>query len=178
MPPPFLIDEGPPSGPLLPLWQVSTDNVPEQAPQGDQAGYGLVDGQVVIASGAGLDVRDARTGGARWHYYRQGWTLAGWAATHTEVAAFFERGAASAAHVLVALDAATGRTLWQSVRDKPVGVEPGSLRWLSGPDSFLVSTDGRQARAVACPGRADPVVTAAAAKLFPLRARALRLRRR
>ncbi len=149
VPPPFLIDMGPSSGLLLPLWQVTTDNVPDQAPQGGHVDSGLVDGQIVIASGAGLDVRDGRTGGARWHYYRQGWTLAGWAATHTEVAAFFERGSGSPAHILVALDAATGQTLWQNERDKPVGVEPGSLRWLSGPDSFLVSADGREVFAVA-----------------------------
>jgi outer membrane protein assembly factor BamB len=149
VPPPFLLDAGPPPGPLLPLWQVSTDNVPDQAPEGDQDGYGLVDGQLVIASGAGLDVRDARTGSTRWHYYRQGWTLAGWAATRTEVAVFFERGAGSPAHVLEALDAATGQTLWRSWRYRPVGVEPGSLRWPSGPGLFLVAADGPEVRAVA-----------------------------
>jgi outer membrane protein assembly factor BamB len=149
VPPPVLVDAGPPPGPLLAIWRIATDNLPDQAPQGGQVGAGLVDGQLVIASGAGLDVRDGRTGGARWHYYRKGWMLAGWAATPAEVAAFFERGSGYPAHVLVALDAATGRALWQSVRDRPVGVEPGALRWLSGPGSFLVSTDGRAVRAVA-----------------------------
>jgi outer membrane protein assembly factor BamB len=148
VPPPFLIDAGPPAGPLLPLWQVTTNNVPDQAPQGGQVDAGLAGGELVIASGVGLDVRDARTGRARWHYYRHGWMLAGWAATHTEIAAFFERGAGLPAHLLVALDAATGQPRWQSERDKPVGVEPGSLRWLSGPGSFLVTADGREVRAV------------------------------
>src|SRR6266571_1698106 len=149
LPVPVLVDAGPPPGPLLPLWQVTTGNVADLAIQGGQIGHGLVDGQLVVVSGAGIDVRDARTGSPRWHYYRKGWMLVGWAATRTEIAAFFQRVAQPLAHILAVLDAPTGRTLWQSARDRPVGIGPSSLRWLSGPEAFLVSRDGRVIRGVA-----------------------------
>ena len=172
--PPILTATGPAAGPLVPVWRVATGGVPDRVFQGGQVGYGIVDGQLVIASGAGIDVRDTRTGLPRWHYYREGWALAGWAATRSEIAVFFKRspgsvdgaglgsgagasgsadsggtvsggtvsgGTGTGGHLLVALDAATGQTLWQSQRDLPAGVEPGSLRWLAGPGVFIAARD-------------------------------------
>lgn len=142
VPPAQLASTGPPPGLLLPAWQVTTNLAGQPAPPG-QVSYGLVDGQLVVVSGTGLDVRDGRTGRPRWHYFQPGGTLAGWAATGTEIAAYFEHVSGRGSHLLVGLDAATGQQLWQSRLDRPAGVEQYSLRWPSGPGVFLVTRDGR-----------------------------------
>ena len=142
-----LTDSGPPPGLLLPAWQVTTTNLPDESSPPGQVSYGLVDGQLVVASSDGLDVRDARTGRTRWHYFEPGGNLAGWAATGTEIAAYFEHAGGRGSHLLVALDAATGQQLWQSRLDRPAGAEQYSLRWPSGPGVFLVTRDGRSVTA-------------------------------
>ena len=138
-----LTGAGPPAGPLLPAWQVTTGNQVDRPPPGGQVAYGLVDGQLVVVSGSGLDVRDGRTGRPRWHYFEPRGTLAGWASTGTEIAAYFEHTAGRGSHLLVVLDASTGQELWHSRLDRPAGVEQYSLRWPSGPGVFLVTRDGR-----------------------------------
>lgn len=143
VPPAQLTDAGPPPGVLLPGWQVTTTNVAGLSSPPGQVAYGLVDGQLVVASSAGLDVRDARTGHARWHYFQPDGTLTGWSATGTEIAAYFVRAGGHGSHQMVALDAATGQQLWQSRLDRPAGVDQYSLRWPSGPGVFLVTRDGR-----------------------------------
>ena len=138
-----LTDAGPPPGLLLPAWQVTTTNLADESAPPGQVSYGLVDGQLVVASSGGLDVRDARTGHTRWNYFEPGGTLAGWAATGTEIAAYFEHAGGRGSHLMVALDAATGQQLWQSRVDRPAGAEQYSRRWPSGPGVFLVTRDGR-----------------------------------
>jgi outer membrane protein assembly factor BamB len=137
-----LADSGPPPGLLLPAWKVTTNLAGQPAPPG-QVSYGLVDGQLVVVSSTGLDVRDGRTGSPRWHYFQPDGILAGWTDTGTEIAAYFEHTAGRGSHLLVALDAATGQQLWQSRVDRPIGAEQYSLRWPSGPGVFLVTRNGR-----------------------------------
>ncbi len=149
IPPPLLTDAGPPPGPVLPVWSAATDDLAGQPPPVGQVGYGMVDGQIVVASGLGLQVLDSRTGQARWHLYRDGWTLDGWAGTGGELAAYFDWSGDAATHLLISLDAATGAELWQSGTVQPAGVEQYSLRWPAGPAAFLVTRDARTLEALA-----------------------------
>jgi outer membrane protein assembly factor BamB len=148
-PPPLLTAAGPPPGPVLPVWSAATDDLAGQPPPVGQVAYGIVSGQVIVASGRGLDVLDSRTGRPRWHLYREGWTLDGWAGTGSELAAYFEWSGDSATHLLISLDAATGAELWQSGTAAPAGVEQYSLRWPAAAAAFLATRDTRTLEALA-----------------------------
>ncbi|MBW8484640.1 outer membrane protein assembly factor BamB family protein [Actinomadura parmotrematis] len=138
------LDSGPPPGPLAVSWERST-----RVHRGPVAGYDgvahlLADGQVVTASGRGLEVRDARTGDLRWSYRRAGWSLLGWAATGGRLAAYLERDGHRADRRLVAFDALSGALLWRASGERPAEGSRATLRWPAGSGTVL-TTDGTRA---------------------------------
>lgn len=139
-PQPLLYDLGPPAGPLAASWRLGTPVRDSDLPAYDRVVYRIVDGQVVVASGHGLDVRDAGTGGPRWHYRRAGWSLLGWSSTQGRVlVAYLERTGHRQDRQMVGLDAVSGALLWRLRGVHPAAVERTALRWPSGAGVTIVT---------------------------------------
>ncbi|NVI86779.1 PQQ-binding-like beta-propeller repeat protein [Actinomadura sp. BRA 177] len=135
---------GPPPGPLAVSWEKTT-RIEHGAVGGyDGVAYRVAQGQVVTASGHGLEVRDARTGGDRWSYRRSGWSLLGWTSTRSRLVAYFERNGDRSDRVLVAFDALSGGLLWRREGERPAAVSRTTLRWPAGSD--IVLTTGEKHR--------------------------------
>lgn len=142
-PRPPLADLGPPPGPVTTSWQLSTPVADSDLPAYDRVAYTIVDGELVVVSGHGLTVRDARTGRERWHYYRGQWSLLGWARTGTVVIAYLERTGHRGNRLMVGLDAVSGTLLWRQRGDIPAATERTTLRWPAGAGVVIVTEDGR-----------------------------------
>jgi outer membrane protein assembly factor BamB len=136
-----LADLGPPPGPIASTWQLATAVRRSGLSPYDQVAHALVEGQMVVVSGRGIDVRDARTGEARWHYNRTDWAVRGWAATRDHLVAYLERAGHGEDRLVVGFDAASGRLLWRARGDAPAVTERSTLRWPAGSDVVL-TTDG------------------------------------
>ena len=134
---------GPPAGPVTTSWQLTTPIRDSDLPAYDRVAYTLVDGELVIVSGHGLDVRDARTGRERWHYYRAQWSLLGWAHTGQVLVAYLERTGHRGNRLMVGLDAVSGTLLWRQRGDVPAATERTTLRWPAGDGVVIVTDDGR-----------------------------------
>ena len=145
-PAPPLRDIGPPPGPVREAWRLDTPIRHSGLNPYDQVAQGLVDGQLVVATSRGLDVRDARTGTARWHYYRAGWALLGWASADHRIVVYLERQGDRGVRLLMGLDAASGQPLWRSPDDSPAATERASLRWPAGSDVVLTTEPGSRRR--------------------------------
>ncbi|NKZ07383.1 outer membrane protein assembly factor BamB family protein [Actinomadura latina] len=133
---------GPPPGPLAVSWEKTTRMQHGAAGGYDGVAYQVAQGQVVTASGHGLEVRDARTGGDRWSYRRSGWTLLGWTSTRSRLVAYFERNGDRRDRALVAFDALSGGLLWRREGERPAAVSRTTLRWPAGSD-IVLTTDER-----------------------------------
>jgi outer membrane protein assembly factor BamB len=142
-PRPPLADLGPPPGPVTTSWQLSTPVADSELPAYDRVAYTIVDGELVVVSGHGLTVRDARTGKERWHYYRGQWSLLGWARTGQVVIAYLERTGHRGNRLMVGLDAVSGTLLWRQRGDVPAATERTTLRWPAGAGVVIVTEDGR-----------------------------------
>jgi outer membrane protein assembly factor BamB len=142
-PRPPLADIGPPAGPVTTSWQFSTPVGDSDLPAYDRVAYTLMDGELVAISGQGLTVRDARTGRERWHYYREQWSLLGWARTGQVIVAYLERTGHRGNRLMVGLDAVSGTLLWRQRRDVPAATERTTLRWPAGAGVVIVTEDGR-----------------------------------
>ena len=136
---------GPPPGPLAISWQRSA-----QVRRGAVAGHGSVahqvaQGQVVTASGRGLEVRDARTGAERWSYRRTGWALLGWAGTGSRLVGYFERVGHRDERQTVGFDALSGGVLWRrDGAERPAGAARTTLRWPAGSGVVLTTDEDRR----------------------------------
>ncbi|MCW2898062.1 MAG: hypothetical protein JWO67_327 [Streptosporangiaceae bacterium] len=139
-----MADLGPPPGPVASTWQLATPIRRSGLSPYDQVAHAIVDGQLVVVSGRGLDVRDARTGEARWHYNRGDWNLLGWAATRNHLIAYLERAGHGQDRQVVGFDAASGRLLWRADGDSPAVTERSTLRWPAGSDVVLTTDDGHR----------------------------------
>ncbi|MBC6458186.1 PQQ-binding-like beta-propeller repeat protein [Actinomadura sp. HBU206391] len=139
-----LADLGPPPGPVALTWQLPTAVRRSGLSPYDQVAHGVVQGQVVVVSGRGLDVRDARTGAERWHYNRSDWTLLGWAATGGHLLAYFERAGHRGDRLIAGFDAVSGRLLWRAPGEAPAVTERSSLRWPAGSGVVLTTDTGRR----------------------------------
>jgi hypothetical protein len=142
-PRPQLADLGPPPGPVTVSWQLSTSVADSELPAYDRVAFTLVDGELVVVSGRGLTVRDARTGRERWHYYRGEWSLLGWARTGQVLIAYLERTGHRGNRLMVGLDAVSGTLLWRQRGDVPAATERTTLRWPAGGGVVIVTEDGR-----------------------------------
>ncbi|GLY76893.1 PQQ-binding-like beta-propeller repeat protein [Actinoallomurus iriomotensis] len=142
-PRPPLADLGPPPGPVTLSWQLSTPVADSELPAYDRVAYTIMDGELVVVSGHGLTVRDARTGRERWHYYRGQWSLLGWARTGHVVVAYLERTGHRGNRLMVGLDAVSGTLLWRQRGDVPAATERTTLRWPAGGGVVIVTEDGR-----------------------------------
>jgi outer membrane protein assembly factor BamB len=142
-PRPPLADLGPPPGPVTTSWQLSTSVNSSDLPAYDRVAYTVVDGELVVVSGHGLTVRDARTGRERWHYYRSQWSLLGWARTGQVLVAYLERTGHRGNRLMVGLDAVSGTLLWRQRGDVPAATERTTLRWPAGAGVVIVTEDGR-----------------------------------
>lgn len=132
---------GPPPGPLAVSWERTTPTHHGSVAGYDGVSYQVALGQVVTASGNGIEVRDARTGADRWSYRRSGWTMLGWTATRSRLVAYFERNGERADRVLVAFDALSGGLLWRREGERPAAVSRSTLRWPAGSDIVLTTDD-------------------------------------
>ncbi|MEU9868190.1 PQQ-binding-like beta-propeller repeat protein [Actinomadura sp. NPDC048021] len=135
---------GPPPGPLAVSWEHSTRTHRGSVAGYDGVAYQVAQGQVVTASGHGIEARDARTGGARWSYRRAGWSLLGWTSTGSRVVAYFERDGDRGERTLVAFDALSGGQLWRRADERPAAVSRTTLRWPAGSDVLLTADEGRR----------------------------------
>ncbi|MGH3392142.1 MAG: PQQ-binding-like beta-propeller repeat protein, partial [Actinomadura sp.] len=140
-PAPRLAQLGPPPGPVASTWQLATAVRHTGLSPYDRVAHAVVRGQLVVVSGRGLDVRDARSGKGRWHYYRSDWALLGWAATGEHIVAYLERAGHRDDRSMVGFDAISGRLLWRVDGDMPAATERTMLRWPAGSDVVL-TTDG------------------------------------
>ncbi|MGK5550001.1 PQQ-binding-like beta-propeller repeat protein [Actinomadura kijaniata] len=134
---------GPPPGPLAVRWQRSARVHSGPVAGYDSVSYEIVLGQVVTATGRGLEVRDARTGRDRWSYHRVGWTLLGWAATRGQVVGYFERDGRRGEHQMIGFDALSGGMLWRRTGERPAAVGRTTLRWPGG-SGVVVTADARR----------------------------------
>jgi outer membrane protein assembly factor BamB len=142
-PRPPLADLGPPAGPVTTSWQLNTPVGDSDLPAYDRVAYTILDGQLIIVSGHGLDVRDARTGKERWHYYRAEWSMLGWAYTGQVLVVYLERTGHRGNRLMVGLDAVSGTLLWRQRGDVPAATERTTLRWPAGGGVVIVTEDGR-----------------------------------
>lgn len=138
-PPGALTANGPPPGPLTTTWRAATETRPTGMAQFDQVTNAIVADQLVTTTARGFDVRDARTGGLRWYYHRNGWSLLGWAATGGVIAAYFERAADRTDHVMIGFDAGTGRDLWRNTTVTPPVEDQAQPRWPAGHGAIMVA---------------------------------------
>ncbi|MGI8328749.1 PQQ-binding-like beta-propeller repeat protein [Actinomadura scrupuli] len=141
-PAPPLLDVGPPPGPVALGWQLDTVVRRSGLSPYDQVAHALVDGQLLVATTRGLDVRDARTGERRWHYHREDWVLLGWAATRHHLIAYVERAGHRDNRMILGFDAAGGRLLWRQQDEVPAATERSTLRWPAGSDVVLTAAAG------------------------------------
>ncbi|WP_131899294.1 PQQ-binding-like beta-propeller repeat protein [Actinomadura rubrisoli] len=135
---------GPPPGPLTASWEQPTRMHHGPVAGYDSVAYDVAQGQVVTASGRGLEVRDARTGAGRWSYRRSGWTLLGWSATRSRLIAYFERDGRRDDRLLVGFDALSGGLLWRREGDRPAAASRTTLRWPAGSGVVLTTDEGRR----------------------------------
>ena len=142
-PRPPLADLGPPPGPVTTSWQLSTPVSDSELPAYDRVAYTIMDGSLVVVSGHGLTVRDARTGRERWHYYRGQWSLLGWARTGQVLIAYLERTGHRGNRLMVGLDVVSGTLLWRQRGDVPAAIERTTLRWPAGGGVVIVTEEGR-----------------------------------
>ncbi|MCO6004824.1 PQQ-binding-like beta-propeller repeat protein [Actinoallomurus purpureus] len=142
-PQPPLADLGPPATPVTASWQLSTPVGDSDLPAYDRVAYTVMDGQLVIVSGHGLDVRDARTGWERWHYHRAEWSVLGWARTGQVLVAYLERTGHRGDRLMVGLDAVSGTLLWRQQGDVPAATDRTTLRWPAAGGVVFVTGDGR-----------------------------------
>ena len=133
-------EAGPPPGPLAVSWEHTTRTHHGPVAGYDGVAYAVAQGQVVTASGLGLEVRDARTGAGRWSYRRSGWTLLGWTSTRSRLLGYFERDGDRGDRLVIAFDALSGGLLWQREGPRPAAVSRTTLRWPAGSD-VLFTTD-------------------------------------
>ncbi|WP_165966795.1 PQQ-binding-like beta-propeller repeat protein [Actinomadura sp. 7K507] len=133
---------GPPPGPLAVSWEHTTRTHHGSVAGYDGVAYAVAQGQVVTASGRGLEVRDARTGAGRWSYRRSGWTLLGWASTRSRLLGYFERDGDRGDRLIIAFDALSGGLLWQREGPQPAAVSRTTLRWPAGSDVLFTTGDG------------------------------------
>ena len=138
---PPLTPLGPPPGPVATSWQLTTPVHHSGLPPYDQVAHTIIDGQLIVVSGHGLNVLDARTGQDRWHYYRDGWSLLGWAATGSRIVVYQERDGHRGDRLLLGFDAVSGRELWRQSGAVPAATDRTTLRWPAGSDAVL-TTDG------------------------------------
>jgi outer membrane protein assembly factor BamB len=139
-PAPPLLDVGPPPGPIAVGWQLNTVVRRSGLSPYDQVAHALVDGQLVVATTRGLDVRDARTGKRRWHYHREDWVLLGWAATRRHLVGYLERAGHRDNRMILGFDAVSGRLLWRQRDEVPAATERSTLRWPAGSDVVLTAS--------------------------------------
>ncbi|WP_067488867.1 outer membrane protein assembly factor BamB family protein [Actinomadura hibisca] len=140
-----LAELGPPPGPLTVTWQRSARVHRGPVAGYDNVAYAVAQGQVVTATGRGLEVRDARTGGDRWSYRRKGWTLLGWAATGDRLLGYFERDGHRDERQMVAFDALSGGLLWRRSGERPAALGRTTLRWPAGSGVVLTTSAHREA---------------------------------
>ncbi len=140
---PPLTPLGPPPGPVVTSWQLSTPVHHSGLPPYDQVAHAILEGQLIVVSGHGLSVRDARTGQDRWHYYRDGWSLLGWAATGARLVVYQERDGQRNDRLLLGFDAVSGRELWRQSGAVPAATERTTLRWPAG-SNVVLTTDGER----------------------------------
>lgn len=136
---------GPPPGPLTVSWERTARIHHGPVAAYDSVAYEVADGQVVTASGRGLEVRDARTGDDRWSYRRAGWTLLGWASTGARLVAYFERDGDRGDRQMVGLDALSGGLLWRrGDAEHPAAAGRATLRWPAAEDVVLTTDERRR----------------------------------
>jgi outer membrane protein assembly factor BamB len=138
---PPLASLGPPPGPVVTSWQLTTPVHRSGLPPYDQVAHAIVQGQLVVASGQGLSLRDARTGEPRWHYYRKGWSLLGWAATGPQIIVYLERAGNRGDRLLLGFDVVSGQELWRQSGAMPAATDRTTLRWPAG-SGVVLTTDG------------------------------------
>ncbi|GAA2117875.1 PQQ-binding-like beta-propeller repeat protein [Actinomadura alba] len=120
-------DAGPGTGPFRRVWQADVP-APAGPPQHPLVSFDFVAGQVVVISGRGLDVRDGRTGAARWHYYERSRDLAGLAVTADALVVTTVAVGVNGAKLpddkadlrTTGFDAVSGRVLWRADRFRPL----------------------------------------------------------
>ncbi|MDL4776065.1 PQQ-binding-like beta-propeller repeat protein [Actinomadura xylanilytica] len=134
---------GPPPGPLAVSWERTARTHHGPVAGYDSVAYTVAQGQVVTASGRGLEVRDARTGGTRWSYRRTGWTMLGWSATRSRLTAYFERDGHRGDRQFVGLDALSGGVLWRRTGEHPAAASRTTLQWPAGAGVTLTTDDAR-----------------------------------
>lgn len=142
-PQPPLADLGPPAGPLTASWQLNTPVGDSDLPAYDRVAYSIVDGQLIVVSGHGLDVRDARTGRERWHYHRAEWSMLGWARTGSYLTVYLERTGHRGSRLMAGLDAVSGTLLWRQRRAIPASTDRATLRWPAAGGVVFATEDGR-----------------------------------
>jgi outer membrane protein assembly factor BamB len=138
---PPLTPLGPPPGPVVTSWQLNTPVHHSGLPPYDQVAHVILEGQLIVVSGHGLNVRDARTGQDRWHYYRDGWSLLGWAADGARLVVYQERDGHRGDRLLIGFDAVSGRELWRQSGAVPAATDRTTLRWPAG-SGVVLTTDG------------------------------------
>ncbi|MFG2089256.1 PQQ-binding-like beta-propeller repeat protein [Spirillospora sp. NPDC048824] len=135
---------GPPPGPLTVSWEHTTRTHHGSVAGYDGVAYAVAQGQVVTASGHGLEVRDARTGTGRWSYRRSGWTMLGWASTRSRLFGYFERDGDRGDRLIIAFDALSGGLLWRREGLRPAAVSRTTLQWPAGSDVVFTTDDERR----------------------------------
>ncbi|MGI5206827.1 hypothetical protein ACQEU6_35285 [Spirillospora sp. CA-108201] len=135
---------GPPPGPLAVSWEQATRTHRGSVAGYDGVAFQVARGQVLTASGHGIEARDARTGRSRWGYRRAGWSLLGWTSTGSRAVAYFERDGDRGDRMLVAFDALSGGLLWRREDERPAAVSRTTLRWPAGSGVLLTADEGRR----------------------------------
>ncbi|MEU8804514.1 PQQ-binding-like beta-propeller repeat protein [Spirillospora sp. NPDC048819] len=135
---------GPPPGPLAVSWEHTTRTHHGSVAGYDGVAYAVAQGQVVTASGRGIEVRDARTGAGRWSYRRSGWTMLGWASTGSRLFGYFERDGDRGERLIIAFDALSGGLLWRREGLRPAAVSRTTLQWPAGSDVLFTTDDERR----------------------------------
>lgn len=112
---PALVDAGPAAGTLGESWHVDTRPPPDSADP--QVFRRLVDGQLIVATVAGVAAYDALTGRARWHYRESGRKVTGLAETSGSLVIMTaDPEMARGTSRWTGLATATGRVRWSAAR--------------------------------------------------------------